>query len=229
MTKKRSSLITHEGEINGCGNITYLKAPKNEHHAPLSQGNVSPERNFSNATSVAQGFNPVVNDPQNLNSITQLAQGFVVAANRVVVSNDSTGMFRYSTMLNEQNITDDSNIQLASSRSNPNTTANINAQWLPLGDPSGAKWKYYENGSPVSNRWIEYNGGWYYLGADQYMVTGWMELGGKWFYLKTNIIKGAEKDGKMAIGWLMVDGNWYYFKEEGSAGYMVTDWRKIDG
>lgn len=122
MAKKRSSLITHEGEINERGNITYLKASKNEYYAPLSQDNVRPERNFSDVALVAQDFNPVVNDPQNLISITQQAQGFVAAANRVFVSNDSTGMLRNSTMLNEQNITDDSNIQLASSRSNQNTT-----------------------------------------------------------------------------------------------------------
>lgn len=128
MARSQSSFITHEGEVNGQGNITRLKAFNINYYAPLSQDNVSLERDFSNAALVAQGFNPVVNDPQNLNVVTQQIQGFNAAANLVLVSNDKkTGRYKYSVRVDEKDITDGSSIQQSSSRNDKKIDKNAAA------------------------------------------------------------------------------------------------------
>lgn len=56
---------------------------------------------------------------------------------------------------------------------------------------SDGKWYWFNAaGVMVTNVWYQYNGDWYYLGADGGMVKGIKEISGKWYYLG--------QDGKMA-------------------------------
>lgn len=52
-------------------------------------------------------------------------------------------------------------------------------------------WYWFDGaGVMVHNVWYQYNGDWYYLGADGAMVKGLHDINGKWYYL--------DQDGKMA-------------------------------
>lgn len=52
-------------------------------------------------------------------------------------------------------------------------------------------WYWFDGaGIMVKNVWYQYNGGWYYLGADGAMLKGLQDISGRWYYLDQN--------GKMA-------------------------------
>ena len=59
------------------------------------------------------------------------------------------------------------------------------------------------------------------------MFTGWLNLNGSWYYL--NADEGAD-NGKMATGWKLVVGKWYYLSTatDGNGGKMLSN-TKIDG
>ena len=79
---------------------------------------------------------------------------------------------------------------------------------------------YVQDDAEVVTGWLEINGTWYYLDADNNgkMVTGWARIDGSWYYFN--------RWGKMVTGWARIDGNWYYFNQWGK---MVTGWARIDG
>lgn len=72
----------------------------------------------------------------------------------------------------------------------------------------GSRWQLFDpNGNQVINDWFQdYNGKWYYIGADGYMKTGWLQYGIYWYYLN-----GA---GVMQVDWYQVGNKWYYFRTE---------------
>ena len=77
---------------------------------------------------------------------------------------------------------------------------------------------YYENGEIVTNRWIQDDIGWCYLGADGYCVKNkWMKDSVGWCYL--------DKDGYMLTNeWVKDGGGWCYV---GANGYCVkSKWVK---
>lgn len=79
----------------------------------------------------------------------------------------------------------------------------------------GGKWRYRNpNGTYVTNEWrqLSYNGsmGWYYFGADGYMVTGWLRLDEKTYYMNP---ESDGTQGMMCTGWKFIDGIWYFFDE----------------
>lgn len=75
----------------------------------------------------------------------------------------------------------------------------------------GSRWQLFDpNGNQVINDWFkDYNGNWYYIGADGYMKTGWLQYGIYWYYLN-----GA---GVMQVDWYQVGGEWYYLRTESIA------------
>ncbi len=79
---------------------------------------------------------------------------------------------------------------------------------------------YVQDDAEVVTGWLEIDGTWYYLDADNNgkMVTGWARIDGSWYYFN--------RWGKMVTGWARIDGNWYYFNQWGK---MVTGWARIDG
>lgn len=53
-------------------------------------------------------------------------------------------------------------------------------------------WYWFDGaGIMITNKWYQYKGGWYYLGADGVMVKGLQDISGRWYYL--------DQDGKMVM------------------------------
>lgn len=93
----------------------------------------------------------------------------------------------------------------------------------------------------ITNKWVQNEAGYYYLGSDGYMITGWhrfddgwryfsdqglmlkgwLELSNKKYFLKTN--------GVMITGWIYIEedsaGFWYYFGEDGA---MRSGWLSVN-
>lgn len=82
----------------------------------------------------------------------------------------------------------------------------------------GSAGYYFPAGSdmPLTNKWYQHKGKWYYFGPDGRMKTGWLQLENDWYY--------CNKDGTMQTGWLEVKGQKYYLS---SSGRMVTGDKKI--
>ena len=79
--------------------------------------------------------------------------------------------------------------------------------------------KYYfvdpKTDQRVSGKWIHTSSGYYYIGADTYMVTGWKMINDKWYYFyeKTegNMPKGAMAQNTVINGY-RVDSNGAWIK-----------------
>lgn len=168
MAKKQSSFIASDGEVNGYGKVTRIKATQRDHHAPYSQNNVKLERDFSMASLAALGSYPVVNDPKNMDPITLQFLGSMAVLNMVFISkNEKTGKYEYKIKVAQQNITSGSTLQQASSRRNQSSTADRKNIWVASGFPLGAKWRYLKEGSYVESCWVQHDEAWYYVDADQ--------------------------------------------------------------
>ena len=89
--------------------------------------------------------------------------------------------------------------------------------WVADGD----RWLWF-GGSfrATQSSWIPYNGDWYYVGNDAFMVTGWLYDNGSWYWLDSY-------DGRMATGWIHDGTNWYYM--DGSGRMQSGGWFLIDG
>ncbi|WP_143322417.1 N-acetylmuramoyl-L-alanine amidase family protein [Clostridium sp. HBUAS56010] len=232
MAKKQSSF--HMGnEFNGYGETTYLKGTQCGIHPPLSQENVQLSPDFRNCLLKALGSVPVIIDPANSNPVLLSLLGSMTRMNQMIMSKDAaTGNYVVQFNIISQNFADGAYPYYVELMDNKVPTAmGILNQWVPYGAPEGAKWKYYKDGHYIKSDWvfIDKDKAWYYLGSDEYMVTGWKEIRNHWYYFISKVVGGCEKDGHMALGWMKIKGLWYYLKEEESAGYMVTGWRKIQG
>ena len=70
-------------------------------------------------------------------------------------------------------------------------------------------WTFYDvNGVKVASKWVNDNGTWYYIKADNIMATGWYNDNGTWYYLNGS--------GAMQTGWLNDNGTWYYLNGSGA-------------
>ena len=75
-------------------------------------------------------------------------------------------------------------------------------------------WLYYESGNKVTDKWVSYNGGWYYVDDNGYMVSNtWKKDSVGWCYLGDNGKMATNKWVKDSVGWCYV----------GSDGYCVTN------
>lgn len=76
---------------------------------------------------------------------------------------------------------------------------------------NGSIWKYYENGTKTSNRWIQSGDGksWYYIKDNGSMASNeWVRYGYVWYFMK--------QDGTMADSqWLQSGNEWYFIKPDG--------------
>ena len=82
-------------------------------------------------------------------------------------------------------------------------------------DSATNTWKYYVNGSPITNTWAVDNGLLYRLDANGNMNTGWFALDNAMYWLGT--------DGSVKTGWKQIDGKWYLFQEDGK---MLIGWQR---
>lgn len=108
-----------------------------------------------------------------------------------------------------------------------------------LWDNSNGRWRYLENGVPVTNEWrTDAQGDYFYLGGDGFMAvssfidddryvdnTGrmvrgkWIKIEDKWHYFETT--------GRMVVDKKkQISGQWYFFDE---SGCMITGWHEQDG
>lgn len=97
-----------------------------------------------------------------------------------------------------------------------------------------------EDGSPVTNRWINVADEIYYLDKDGYRVSGWISYNDNLYYTNAS--------GKLRTGWLKLDGEKYYLKKDNGRlargfykigentyffslvkGIMRTGWLKLNG
>ncbi len=81
------------------------------------------------------------------------------------------------------------------------------------------KYQYLDEAtnSIVTNKWVQNEAGYYYLGSDGFMITGWHQFDDGWRYFSTQ--------GLMQKGWLELDNKKYYLKTN---GVMVTGWIYIE-
>lgn len=103
------------------------------------------------------------------------------------------------------------------------------------GDWDGTKFKSTD-GTYLENTFVESKGQFYYLGADQNMVTGWQDINSYRYYFDENgVMKTGwyeeedadyyfDADGKMHVGWYEEDGVKYCF---GNDGKMLTGEQQI--
>lgn len=91
--------------------------------------------------------------------------------------------------------------------------------WLRYSDGS------YPKGSAGEYHWEKINGRWWAFGADGYLSTGWIydTFYQGWFYMDAN--QG------MLTGWQFIDGKWYYLNpvSDGTSGIMYAKKRTPDG
>lgn len=91
--------------------------------------------------------------------------------------------------------------------------------WLRYSDGS------YPKGSAGEYHWEKINGRWWAFGADGYLSTGWIydTFYQGWFYMDAN--QG------MLTGWQFIDGKWYYLNpvSDGTCGIMYAKKRTPDG
>ena len=67
---------------------------------------------------------------------------------------------------------------------------------------------YYENGAPVTNRWIEQDGAKYWFGAGGKAATSFTDIGSDTYYF--------DSDHKMvSMGWQNLGGDLFYFNADG--------------
>jgi glucan-binding YG repeat protein len=101
--------------------------------------------------------------------------------------------------------------------------------WVAEGD----QWYYYDNnGDYVTDKWKTYNGNYFYLGDDGYMLTNELvEDGDNYYYVDANgaMVKNcwvavpAEDDEEQDV-----DYRWYYFGSNGKA-FKNNDKKSING
>ncbi len=68
---------------------------------------------------------------------------------------------------------------------------------------------YYENGVPVTNRWIEQDGAKYWFGADGAAATGLTDIGTDTYYF-------GEDHNMVNTGWVTIGDDLYYFQWSGA-------------
>lgn len=106
-------------------------------------------------------------------------------------------------------------------------------------------WVYLgEDGKAYEERWLLYNGKWYYFDGNGYMVTGYYDIWNE--NTNTYTIYKFDENGALMTGWEKIDNKWYYFddksnfaqglKKIGNTSYyfddfgkMMTGWQLING
>lgn len=94
-------------------------------------------------------------------------------------------------------------------------------------DNGDGTWSFTLNdGTPAKNRWVAYDGHWFFIDADGRMRTGWyLDEKGDWYVL--NKEPGALY-GACLYGWYyeVMDGKWYFLHP--LDGHMLISWQRID-
>lgn len=226
MGKKQSSF--HMGyEFNGHGGIRYLRGTQSYIHPPVSQENVHLTPDFGNYLLKVLGSIPIIINPLSINPVLLALLGSMASMKQVIITkDDATGNYILKfNVISLQDLTDGSYphyYQIIDSQ--VPVAMGVPDQWVPVGEPSGAKWMYYKGGSLVKESWVESKGRYYYVDTDGYMVTGWLQLDSDCYYLKSNIENNIEKAGHRAIHWLEIEGKWYYFHSDGTMA--KSEWKQ---
>lgn len=233
MSKRQSSFYMGN-EFNGYGTVKYLRGTQNQIYPPVSQENVKISPNFQNYLLNMLGSMPVLINPQNANPILMAMIGSMASVNQAsIVKTPGKNIYfvKFDVISNQDLVDGAYPLTVRALDNEVPLSKGVPDQWVPYGEPQGAKWKYHKNGHYVTGDWvyIEKDKAWYYLDSAEFMTVKWKEIKNKWYYFNSEIIGGIEKKGHMALGWMKIENLWYYFKEEESAGYMVTGWREIKG
>ena len=87
----------------------------------------------------------------------------------------------------------------------------------------GSAWEYHENGSRVTNRWVQGANSqtWYYIKGNGKMANSeWVQSNGVWYYMNSN--------GAMAVNqWVQSNGAWYYMNSDGAM--LANQWIQSGG
>lgn len=88
-------------------------------------------------------------------------------------------------------------------------------------------WHYHyldNNGKVYRNKWLYYNGHWYYFDWNGNMVTGYCNIYDK--KAQENKAYKFDENGILKIGWEKIDNKWYYFDNNGD---FAKGWKLIEG
>ena len=78
-------------------------------------------------------------------------------------------------------------------------------------EPNTDDWYYFDkSGAMVANRWVSFDGVWFYQGSNGKSVMGWLKLNKKWYYMDPDKNGCCVTDTTMTIG-----GKEYKFDENG--------------
>lgn len=166
---------------------------------------------FNNDISYAQNDGPVANNPiqtwQTQNNSNMITPGsgnsnvIMPGSNQQAINNNVGASI---TVANKQNITVPSPQVLNQSVNGEN----------PIGKfvKSYGVWFFiYNNGTPATNAWVQYQNKWYYIDMSGIMAVGLYTINGKTYYLQS--------DGSMAVGTFIIDGLTHYFDSNGTMIY----------
>ena len=83
-------------------------------------------------------------------------------------------------------------------------------------------WYYYkDDGTLLTNEWVQGGGKWYYFGADGKLVySEWVYYGGKWYFLNSS-------GNPVFNNWVSYGGKWYFVNKNGNP--VVNDWVSYGG
>lgn len=176
---------------------------------------------FNNDISYAKNAGPVANNPiqtwQTQNNSNMITPGsgksnvimpgsdknnVIMPSNNQQVVNNNVGAS--VTVANKQTITVPSPQVLNQSANGEN----------PIGKfvKSYGVWFFiYNNGTPATNAWVQYQNKWYYIDMSGIMAVGLYTINGKTYYLQS--------DGSMAVGTFTIDGLTHYFDSNGTMIY----------
>lgn len=88
-------------------------------------------------------------------------------------------------------------------------------------------WHYHyldNNGRVYRNKWLYFNGHWYYFDWNGNMVTGYCNIYDK--KVQENKAYKFDENGILKIGWEKIDNKWYYFDNNGD---FARGWKLIEG
>lgn len=137
------------------------------------------------------------------------------AKNLIAWEDDGDSYTTYSEGIEQTKKDASEIIQTKTESSEINQTTKAQVGWIKLAD---GIWNYYDaTGAKLINKWVNFEGKWYFLKEDGVMVTGWYNYNGIWYLL--------DDSGAMVTGWAYNNGNWYYLNTNGSMATNTT----IDG
>lgn len=225
MAKKRASLYFNN-EVAGNGGTRYVKGTQPGKHSPISQENVHLTKSYKQFIPQLMCGTSTVIDPNSAQASQPWLYNTIPRFTQVnVIRDDKGNITTVFNILKENTITNGVySVAVRNVEDQAPVTIVIASQWVE--DKDKDKWRYYRNGDFVTADWVQIGEKWYYIGADQYMVTGPHIIDGKQYYFKKKEedLENKNNYGQMiAHKWWRINNTWYYFHSDGSRLY--SGWR----